>query len=414
MTTKTPLNPPEQGLQTYLVGGCVRDQLLGRDHRDRDWVVIGSTEEEMLARGFKPVGRDFPVFLHPLTREEYALARGIGPDGELHTHPGTTLEEDLARRDLTVNAMAMDPAGRLIDPFHGQQDLEQRMLRHMPCFRDDPLRLLRLARLAAQLDFRIAPETCHLAADMAARHLLDKVAPERQWQELHRALSTPSPRHFIEALRECSILHAFLPEIDDLFGVPQPERYHPEIDTGEHVLLALDKVVDLSDDPGVCFAVLLHDLGKAVTPREYWPSHRGHEALGVPLVDRVCQRLRIPSRYHQLARKVARYHLLVHLAFDLKPATLEKLLSDVDAWRNPEDFERFLLAAQADAQGRKGLQEQPYPQADYLRQVFVETQDISAKNVAPGITGRKMGEAIRRLRCEQIGRIKKQQAHRKN
>ncbi len=406
MTRKAPPNPPEQGLQAYLVGGSVRDRLLGRDHQDRDWVVIGSTEADMLARGFKPVGKDFPVFLHPLTQEEYALARGRDPAGRLHTQPDTTLEEDLARRDLSINAMAMDSAGRIIDPFHGQQDLQQHTLRHLPHFEDDPLRLLRLARLAAQLGFSIAPQTCHLAADMASRGLLDKVAPERQWQELHRALCTPSPRSFIEALRECGILRAFLPEIDDLFGIPQPERYHPEIDTGEHVLLTLDKVVELSNDPRVRFAVLLHDLGKAATPQEYWPSHRGHEALGVPLVDRVCHRLRVPSRYHRLARKVARYHLLVHLAFELKPATVERLLSDLDAWRNPKDFERFLMAAQADAQGRKGLQEKPYPQADYLRAALAAGAEISAKDLPAELRGRKIGEAIRRLRCNAIGRLK--------
>jgi len=406
MTSSRP-NPPEQGLERYRVGGSVRDQLLGIKPSDHDWVVVGSTPEDMLGRGFRQVGRDFPVFLHPQTGEEYALARGRGPDGNLRARPDVSLEEDLARRDLTINAMAMTPGGRLIDPFHGRQDLEDRLLRHLPHFQDDPLRLLRLARLAAQLDFRIAPDTCKLAADMAARNLLNSVAPERQWQELKKALLGPSPRRFIEALRECRILRAFLPEVDDLFGIPQPEHYHPEIDTGEHVLLSLDRVTELSDDPMVRFAVLLHDLGKAATPKEYWPSHRGHEALGVPLVERVCQRLRVPERYRRLARKTARYHLLVHLAFDLKPATVEKLLSDLDAWRNPDDLERFLLAAQADAQGRKGLQNQPYPQANYLRKAYLEASRISAADVAPGITGKKIGKEIRRLRRQRISEVRR-------
>ncbi len=405
MTTSRP-TPPEQGLERYRVGGSVRDRLLGLQPSDHDWVVVGSSPEDMISRGFKEVGRDFPVFLHPQTKEEYALARGRGPDGKLQARPDVSLEEDLARRDLTINAMAMTPDGRLIDPFHGRQDLEARLLRHLPHFQDDPLRLLRLARLAAQLDFRVAPDTCQLAADMAAHHLLDGVAPERQWQELKKALLGPSPRRFIQALRECRVLRAFLPEIDDLFGIPQPERYHPEIDTGEHVLLTLDRVTELSNDPMVRFAVLLHDLGKAATPKEYWPSHRGHEALGVPLVDGVCRRLRVPEGYRRLARKTARYHLLVHLAFDLKPATVEKLLSDLDAWRNPGDFERFLLAAQADAQGRKGLREQPYPQADYLREAYAEAARITAADVAAGIAGKKIGEEIRRLRCRRIGEVR--------
>ena len=401
------ISSPEQGLERYRVGGSVRDRLLGLEPSDHDWVVVGTTPEDMLRRGFRQVGRDFPVFLHPQTKEEYALARGRGPDGQLQARPDVSLEEDLARRDLTINAMAMTPDGRLIDPFHGRQDLQNRLLRHLPHFQDDPLRLLRLARLAARLDFRITPDTCKLAADMAARHLLNRVAPERQWQELKKALLGPSSRRFIEALRECRILRAFLPEIDNLFGIPQPERYHPEIDTGEHVLLALDRVTQLSDDPMVRFAVLLHDLGKAATPKEYWPSHRGHEALGVPLVDRVCRRLRVPERYHRLARKTARHHLLAHLAFELKPATVEKLLSDLDAWRNPGDFERFLLAAQADAQGRNGLQDQAYPQADYLRKAYAKAAKISAADVAPGIEGKKIGEEIRRLRCRRIGDVRR-------
>lgn len=398
----------EQGLETYLVGGFVRDRLLDRPHSDRDWVVVGSDTEDMLARGFRRVGKDFPVFLHPCSKEEYALARGRDTKGKLTTGPGITLEEDLARRDLTINAIAMNPAGTLIDPFHGQRDLEVGILRHLPGFADDPLRVLRLARFAAQLDFSIAEETSALARRMVDRGDLAFLAPERIWQELHHALRSPSPRRFIEVLRDLNALQEILPEVEALFGIPQPEKYHPEIDTGVHVLMALDRAAQLTEDPLVRFAVLVHDLGKAMTPVEYWPSHRGHEALGVPLVDRVCRRLRIPERYRKLARKTARYHLLVHLAFELKPKTLAKLLDDLDTWRNPDDFDRFLLACQADAQGRKGLQNQPYPQADFLRKIYSLTKDISAKYIPGNITGQDIGKEIHRLRCQQIAAYKKQ------
>lgn len=398
----------EQGLDAYLVGGFVRDRLLDRPHNDRDWVVVGSTPEEMLARGFQQVGRDFPVFLHPRSKEEYALARGRDAGGNLTTGPGISLEDDLARRDLTINAIAMNREGRIIDPFHGRRDLEQRILRHLPSFSDDPLRILRLARLAAGLDFSIAEETTTLARHMTARGDLTSLAPERIWQELHRALCAPSPRRFVEVLRELGALKEILPEVDALFGIPQPEKYHPEIDTGIHVLMALDRVTELTTDPLVRFAVLVHDLGKAVTPPEYWPSHRGHEALGVPLVDRVCRRLRIPEHYRKLARKTSRYHLMVHLAFELKPRTLAKLLDDLDAWRAPEDFERFLLACQSDAQGRKGLQDQPYPQADYLRRIHALTRDISARDVPAHIHGKQIGREIHQLRCRRIATFRKQ------
>jgi len=398
----------EQGLHAYLVGGFVRDRLLDRPHNDRDWVVTGCTPEEMLARGFQQVGRDFPVFLHPRSKEEYALARGRDAGGNLTTGPDISLEEDLARRDLTINAIAMNGAGQIIDPFGGRKDLEQGILRHLPSFGDDPLRILRLARLAAELNFSIAKQTKRLARQMAARGDLATLAPERIWQELQRALLTPSPRRFVEVLRELGALKEILPEVDALFGIPQPEKYHPEIDTGVHVLMALDRVTELTPDPLVRFAVLVHDLGKAVTPPEYWPSHRGHEALGVPLVDRVCRRLRIPEHYRKLARKTSRYHLMVHLAFDLKPATLTKLLDDLDAWRAPEDFERFLLACQSDAQGRKGLQGQPYPQADYLRRIHALTKDISARDVPGHISGKQIGKAIHQLRCRKIATFRRQ------
>ncbi len=397
-----------RGLEAYLVGGYVRDELLGHRHTDRDWVVIGSSSEDMLARGFRQVGKDFPVFLHPRSKEEYALARARNADGKLRTGADITLEEDLARRDLSINAIAMDQEGTLFDPFHGQQDLEAGILRHLSGFADDPLRVLRLARFAAQLDFSIAEETRALARRMVARGDLAFLAPERIWQELQRALCTPSPRRFIEVLRDLGALQVILPEVEALFGIPQPEKYHPEIDTGIHVLMALDRATVLTEDPRVRFAVLVHDLGKAVTPAEYWPSHRGHEALGVPLVDRVCQRLRVPGHYRKLARKTSRYHLLVHMAFELKPKTLTKLLDDLDAWRSPEDFERFLLACQADAQGRKGLEEQPYPQADFMRQIYALSKDISARDLPDNITGKAIGLQIHALRCRKIAAFKQQ------
>ena len=397
----------EQGLKAYVVGGFVRDHLLQRPHKDRDWVVLNVTAEDMLARGFRQVGKDFPIFLQPRSKEEYALARGRDCTGKLRTGPDITLKEDLARRDLTINAMALAPDGTIIDPFDGQQDLERSVLRHLPAFTDDPLRILRLARLAAELDFSIAPETLSLAQRMVAQGALDSIAPERIWQELHRALGTPSPRRVIEVLRGLGALKVILPELDDLFGIPQPEKYHPEIDTGLHILLALDRVTELSDDTRVRFAVLVHDLGKAATPPAYWPSHRGHEALGVPLVDRVCQRLRIPEQYRKLARKTARHHLLVHLAFELKANTIVKLFDDLDAWRNPKDLEHFLIACQSDAQGRKGLRQKPYPQADYLREAYAQTKDIGVGDLQGQPQGKQIGEEIRRLRCRTIAALKK-------
>ena len=404
---------PAAGLEAYVVGGWVRDRLLGLPHKDRDWVVVGATPEEMLRRGFRQVGRDFPVFLHPDTGEEYALARterktAPGHTGfEVHAAPDVTLEEDLARRDFTVNAMAMTSEGELIDPFHGAEDLKRGVLRHVgPAFVEDPLRVLRLARFAARLDFEVAPETRELARTMARSGELAHLTPERVWQELQRAMAAPRPRRFVEVLRETEALKVLFPEIDDLFGIPQPAKYHPEIDTGEHLLLALDAAARLTDDPLVRFAVLLHDLGKAATPPEQWPSHRGHEALGVPLVDRLCRRYRAPKHYHRLARRTARHHLVVHRAFELKPSSLLRLLEELDAFRQPEDFERFLLACEADARGRKGFEEVPCPQVDYLRHARAEAATVTAREVPPELMGKAVGEAIRDLRRRRLARLK--------
>ncbi len=408
------LKRPEDGLQAYIVGGYVRDQLLGLRAKDRDWVVVGTSANEMLQRGFKQVGKDFPVFLHPQTQEEYALARterktGRGYKGfAFNANPEVTLEQDLQRRDLTINAMALSPDGQIIDPLGGQTDLHQHILRHAgPAFAEDPLRVLRLARFAAQLDFKVAPETHKLCCDMAASGELQSLVPERIWQELQRAMAGSRPRRFIEELRNCHALKILFPEIDALFGIPQPSKYHPEIDTGLHVLMALDQVTQMSNDPQLRFAVLTHDLGKAATPKQHWPSHRGHEALGVTLVDQLCQRYLVPKNYRRLARKTARYHLMVHIAFDLKPKTLLKLLEDLDAYRQPEDFERFLVACKADIRGRKGLEHKPYPQADFMRRIYGATRKLSAKDIPGNIQGAEIGAAIRHLRTQTIASIKK-------
>ena len=405
---------PEEGLEAYVVGGWVRDRLLGLDPKDRDWVVIGATPQEMLRRGFRQVGKDFPVFLHPVTKEEYALARterktGPGYRGfEVDASPRVTLEQDLARRDLTINAMAMTADGKLVDPFHGAEDLRDRILRHVsPAFVEDPLRVLRLARFAAQLDFEVATETLELARQLAHSGELDHLVPERVWQELQRAMAAPRPRRFVEVLRQVEALKVVCPEIDALFGIPQPEKYHPEIDTGEHLLLTLDVAARLTHDPLVRFAVLLHDLGKAATPPEQWPSHRGHEALGVPLVDRLCRRYRVPKHYHRLARRTARHHLLVHRALELSPSTLLRFFEELDAFRQPEDFERFLLACEADTRGRKGFENSPCPEIDYLKQAFTAAGEVSATDVAGNLQGRALGKAIQDLRRRRIAQVRK-------
>lgn len=405
---------PADGLRAYVVGGWVRDRLLGLEPKDKDWVVVGATPREMIARGFRQVGREFPVFLHPQTGEEYALARterktAPGHKGfEVHAAPNVTLEEDLARRDFTINAMAMTADGRLIDPYHGARDLEQRLLRHVsPAFVEDPLRVLRLARFAAQLDFRVAPETRELAREMARSGELAHLTPERVWQELQRAMSAPRPRRFVEVLREVEALQVLFPEIDALFGVPQPAKYHPEIDTGIHLLLCLDVAARLSADPLVRFAVLLHDLGKGATPPEQWPSHRGHDTLGVALVDRLCRRYRVPKHYHQLARRTARHHLVVHRAPELRPATLLELLESLDAFRRPDDFERFLLACESDCRGRLGFEHHPCPEVDYLRRARAVAAAVTAADVPPGVQGKALGEAIRDLRRRRLATLRK-------
>lgn len=407
------------GLQVFLVGGAVRDHLLGRPVKERDWVVVGASPEEMLRRGFKPVGKDFPVFLHPVTKEEYALARterktAPGYQGfAFHAAPDVTLEDDLRRRDLTVNAMAETPDGQLVDPFGGLQDLEQRLLRHVsPAFGEDPVRILRLARFAARyrpLGFRVAPETMALCRQMVAAGEVDALVPERVWQELAKALTEDAPDAFIEVLRECGALARLIPELDQLFGVPQPPKHHPEVDTGTHVLMALRQAARLTDDPAVRFAVLVHDLGKGITPADELPRHRGHEHRGVPLVEAVCQRLRVPNAYRDLGRLVAKLHLQCHIALELRPQTVLNLFEQLDAFRRPERVEQFALACEADARGRSGLESRDYPQPDYLRQAHAAAIAVQGRSfVEQGLQGMEVAEAVRRERIARIAAVKQE------
>ncbi len=396
-------------MKVYMVGGAVRDRLLGLPVTDRDWVVVGATPEEMLAKGFLPVGKDFPVFLHPETHEEYALARterkvAPGYTGfTFHAAPEVTLEQDLARRDLTINAMAMTPDGELIDPYGGRRDLEQRILRHVsPAFVEDPVRILRVARFAARLapwGFRVAPETLELMRRMVESGEVDALVPERVWAELKRALGEAKPSPFFEVLRRCGALQVIFPEIDRLFGVPQPEKHHPEVDVGIHTLLVVDQAARLTPDLEVRFAALVHDLGKGTTPREEWPRHVGHEERGVPLVDALCRRLRVPARYRELAILVTRYHLYFHRAGELRCTTMLELFHKLDAFRRPGRFEQFLLACEADSRGRYGYEERKPPQLGILRSAFEAAAAVKPSAlVEEGLRGAAIGEALRRRR----------------
>jgi len=364
-------------MQVYLVGGAVRDALLGLPVKERDWVVVGSTRDELLRLNYREVGRDFPVFLHPDSKEEYALARlerKVSPGYRGFTvefGPGVTLEEDLARRDLTINAIAKGPDGSLFDPHGGQRDLETRVLRHVsPAFMEDPVRILRVARFAARfasLGFRVAPETMALMSAMSARGEVDALVAERVWQETEKALRESGASVFFQVLRECGALKIIYPEIDALFGVPQPEKWHPEIDTGIHTMMVLDQAVRLSRDVKVRFAALVHDLGKAATPHEEWPGHKGHEERSVALIEALSERLRLPNEHRELSVIVARYHGNVHRAFELRAKTILGILEKTDAFRRPERFAQALLACEADSRGRLGLELVPYPQRDYLQ-----------------------------------------------
>ena len=405
-------------MHTYLVGGAVRDELLGYPHQEKDWVVVGATPDEMLAAGYRQVGKDFPVFLHPETGEEYALARterktSPGYKGfAVHATPDVSLEEDLLRRDLTINALAKDESGNIIDPFNGLMDLNDRVLRHVsPAFSEDPVRILRVARFSARYDhlgFTVADETMQLMKTMVDNGEVDALVPERVWQEMHKALTERTPSRFIEVLRECEALERILPELDVLFGVPQPEEHHPEIDTGIHTLLVLQQACKLSDDAEVRFAALMHDLGKGTTPASEWPQHIEHEARGAAIVLEVCKRLRIPNEYRDLAECTARYHLHYHRALELKPSTVVKTLERLDAFRKPERFEKFLLASEADARGRPGHENTAYPQGDYLRKAYHAALQVDIQPlIQQGYTNRALSEKIREERTRLVAAIEK-------
>ena len=400
-------------MEIYLVGGAVRDELLGYPVLDRDWVVVGARPQEMLDLGYQQVGKDFPVFLHPKTKEEYALARlerkqGHGYSGfAVDCGPTVTLEEDLLRRDLTVNAIARAENGTVIDPYGGLADLDAKLLRHVSdAFVEDPLRVLRTARFAARyahLGFSIAPETLSLMADLVSSGELTHLSVERIWVEMERALAEQSPDVFFTVLRECGALQALLPEVEALFGVPQNAQHHPEIDTGVHTTMALQQAVKLSSSTAVRFAVLVHDLGKGTTPKSKWPKHIAHEHRGLALVETVCERLVIPNHHRQLALLVCEYHTHCHRALELRSKTLMKLLTATDALRRPERFEEFLLACEADSRGRAGLELRDYPQTQYLREALCVVQAVKAGQfVEQGISGKALGEALQRARLSAL------------
>ena len=404
-------------MKVYLVGGAVRDELLGLAVDERDWVVVGASPQALLDLGYKAVGKDFPVFLHPQTGEEYALARterktGRGYYGfEAYFAPDVTLEDDLRRRDLTVNAIAKDPeTGQLIDPFGGVRDLQSRVLRHVSAaFSEDPLRVLRVARFAARfapLGFTVAPETLDLMRAMAQTDELNALVPERVWQETLRALSSAVPWRYFEVLREVGALAQVFPELERLFGVPQPPQWHPEIDTGVHTFMVLEQATALSADPRVRFASLVHDLGKGTTPPEEWPRHVGHEERSVKLIEALCERLRVPRDFRELARIVARYHGIAHRADALRASTMVDALDKLDAYRRPERFEQFLVACEADIRGRTGFEKRDYPQAQRWRRAFELARAVQFDRERWGdLTGEEIRE---RLRQERIATLKRE------
>jgi tRNA nucleotidyltransferase (CCA-adding enzyme) len=401
-------------MEIYLVGGAVRDQLLNFPVIERDWVVVGETAEAMLAKGFRPVGKDFPVFLHPQNNEEYALARterktAPGYKGfSIHADPNVSLEADLLRRDLTINAMALSANGELFDPYGGQQDLKKRVLRHIsPAFSEDPVRILRVARFAARyahLGFTVAEETRAMMSTMVTAGEVDHLVPERIWAELVKALSEQTPSAFFYTLKACNALVRIFPEIACLFGVPQPEKYHPEIDTGVHTMLCLEQAVLLSAKLEVRFAVLVHDLGKGVTPKQQWPHHYSHEQLGLPVLEKLCQRLRVPNAFKSLAYLVMRYHTHCHKAFELRASTLTETLDALSAFKKDNTLlADFLHACEADAKGRTGLENKPYNQAEYLRNAAKAGASIDFSSILHNESeGAKIGAAITRLRTSAV------------
>ena len=405
-------------MEIYLVGGAVRDRLLGRPASDRDYVVVGATPQQLAERGYKPVGKDFPVFLHPQSGEEYALARTERKSGRgyagftFDTSATVTLEDDLRRRDLTINAMAEDESGRLVDPFGGARDLDARLLRHVSeAFVEDPVRLLRVARFAARyapLGFKLAPETQALLHAMVDNGEVDHLVPERVWAETSRALTEPQPSAFLRVLRDCGALARLFPEIDALYGVPQRAEYHPEIDTGVHTEMVVDMAARLAPgDALVGWCALVHDLGKALTPADQLPRHVGHETNGVEPIRQLAARYRPPAEFVELAVLCCRLHLSAHRAFELRPATVVELFEQLDGFRKKDRVRQFLLVCSADKRGRLGLNEAPYPQADWLRAAFAAAAAIEAKPfVERGLTGPAVGEAVRRARIAAVAALK--------
>ncbi len=408
----------DTGVRTYLVGGAVRDRLLGRQPGDRDWVVVGATPEQMIARGFKPVGRDFPVFLHPVTHEEYALARTERKSARgyrgfvVDANPGVTLEQDLTRRDFTVNAIAQDADGNLVDPFGGTRDLEARVLRHVsPAFVEDPVRILRAARFMARFadaGFGIAPETLELMRAMVANGEIDHLVPERLWQELARALAEPRPSAFLKTLRESHALSRVLPEVDALYGVPQRADFHPEIDTGVHQEMVSDMAAALAPgDALIGFAALTHDLGKALTPHDVLPKHIGHEHAGLAPLAALSERLKVPAAQRELATIACREHLNVHRIDELRDDTVHDLIARCDGFRQPERIDQLALVCEADKRGRLGQQQSAYPQAATLRALHRAALGVNARAlVAQGIVGAEVGVRLRDARIAAIRAVR--------
>jgi tRNA nucleotidyltransferase (CCA-adding enzyme) len=405
-------------MKIYQVGGAVRDELLGLPVHDRDWVVVDATPDELVARGFLPVGKDFPVFLHPQTKEEYALARterktAPGYRGfAVHAAPGVTLEEDLARRDLTINAIAQDESGQRIDPYGGQADLQARVLRHItPAFAEDPVRILRVARFAARLrDFSVAPATMALMSQMVQDGEVDALVPERVWQELSGGLMQSRPSRFFEVMRACGALKRLLPEVDRLWGVPQTPEHHPEVDTGVHLMMVLDQTAQINAPLPVRFACLAHDLGKGTTAPDLWPRHIGHEERGARLLKGVCERLRVPTDCRELADVVTREHGNIHQSMGFGAAAVVRLLERCDAFRKPERFEQIMLACLCDARGRQGKEDCAYPQFERLLGALaaarqVDSAAVAAQAQAQGLQGPSIGELLRQVRIEAVAQI---------
>lgn len=405
-------------MEIYLVGGAVRDSLLGLPVRDKDWVVVGGNAKQMKEQGYLQVGKGFPVFLHPETKQEYALARterkvGTGYLGfEFDASEFVTLEQDLLRRDLTINAIAKSDDGQIIDPYNGRQDIQDRVLRHVsPAFAEDPLRVLRVAKFAARfasLGFTVAPETLQLMNDIAQSGEIDSLVKERVWQEIEQAMGSPAPDAFVRVLRDCDALKSILPEVDQLFGVPQPVKYHPEVDTGLHTLLSLQQAAKLSSDPVVRYASLVHDVGKAATNKADWPSHHGHETLGLALQADISKRLHVPNEFSQVAALVCQHHTKLHRIKELRPSTLLELIEALDGFRRPERVQKFLLACEADARGRTGLEGADYPQNEYLTKILGELSQLDVGALIKEAKPENTQEFVRQSRLSLLSDIMNQ------